>query len=148
MTESERPRRSSLRPTPAQVFDFVKWAATTLASIGMAVIATYKWVDGHATEAEVEARLAPLVQQLDEERKALEVVAAELARVSADLTDAERAVYWSYWWRAGEKAAELERDPDKRSRAVRRAHDAFDADYNRGVPAEEAYRRTLARGVP
>lgn len=141
------PKRSSLRPSPAQVLGGIKWAATTLIAIGSTLIAMYRWVDEHATEAEVAAQIAPLLDRLADAEAERRAQAAALERTRQDLERTRQAVWWAYWARVGEKAAELERDPQKRSRAASRARERFES-YSAAMPIDEAYRRALDRGMP
>lgn len=145
---SDPPRRSSLRPSPAQVVGGIKWAASTLIAIGSTLIAMYRWVDSHATEAEVQERLEPILNRLADEESERRTLAAELEKARQDAERTRQAVWWFYWYRVGEKAAELERDPDRRSRVAGRARDRFEGYYQSGLPAEEAFRRALDRGLP
>lgn len=145
---SDPPRRSSLRPSPAQVLGGIKWFASTMIAIGSTLIATYRWIDDHATEAEVDAKIGPLLDRLADEEGARRALAAELAAARAEAERTRQAVWWAYWWRVGEKAAELERSPERRSQAARRARDRFEGYYQQGLSAEDAYRRALDRGLP
>lgn len=149
------PSLRSVIPTVRQYVDFVKWAATTLATVGASLFAANAWIENHVTEQELEQRLKPLaaneaallervIADAEERRQLgskLEAQRVELDRTRQDL-------WWSWWWFTGIRASELEHDPRKRKQAADRARDRFEGYAREGMALEEAHRRALGRGIP
>lgn len=147
MTDSLPPRRS-LRPSPEKVWAGVKFAATVLATVGGTLLAFYKWVESHVTEAELAAHEAPLLERLGQEEAARHALAAEIEKQRQEAERDRRALFELFWIDVGVKAAELQPDARKKARSADHARDRFEEDFRRGTPLEEAYRRALARGMP
>lgn len=156
MTSEEKHHTlKSLLPSAAS------WAKNVAASIiatATALITTYKWIESHATEDEVRGMIAAhdvddashpeLIERVLEQAEQSKEASLRLERMAEAQRLDHDAVYWSYWVRVGEKAAELERDGRKVRATAAEARDRFEAYYRSGNTLEAAFRRALRTPVP
>lgn len=158
MAESEKPPRiKSLIPALMVVREWTKFAVTSVIAAGTALFAAQRWIDAYATDAELKAHddnptahqaiTQDFADRIIKQAQRATELSEEVHRLEVQRQQDHQALYWSLWWRVGEKAAEVA-DPRKRQRAADDARDRFDAHLGRGMPLEEAYRRALGQGVP
>lgn len=156
MADEEKPR--TLRSIIPSAASWAKNVASSIIATAAALITTYKWIESHTTEDEVQAMIA--AHDVDESSHPhlieLVIKRAEAAKDQGDLvqrmTEQQRrdhdALYWSYWVRVGEKAGELERDGRKVKDTAADARDRFEAYYRSGNTLEESFRRALRTPLP
>jgi len=172
-SNSERPTGRPRRPIDSgairahidqhgkQLIAKLKLWGSIIASVLTSVVSAYGFV-----QQELDQKIAAAVQAHDEDRAN---VAHSALRVRLDEaeTDVEKqkalleaaqgrirllqaAQYEMYWFRVGEKAAELERDSRKRAQTRGAAQQRFESLVHDGETLEDAYRRALssAAGLP